>query len=588
MTVDHIPGRVREFAGYLDGLMARIDRGEGWSRVFWQRDPEGMRACLEGREVPPWDVVEALLQDLGAAYGPAGAAAEGERARTLHTAALAAYDALPGARDALIDRLDVMLREQRYAAEREAGLGRRLSEPVAEAEAASLRLDLAWARDDHERATARCTELRTRLADLEHRSGSGDPAGEPPGARRGGAGGTPETVGEGPTGAAVPPDGSGRGPARRTHAPTSGQPSWSAAPGAPPAASQAPRPAGNGAGRSGRPGTPTGAEASPAGPVRPAARVHRGGGPFARTPQAADAPVDRAGPVPPALGASGLATAASDSASPVGAATPADRSPEPPHPTPPVSAPPAPGRARKRRRGSARFAGMVEDGAAPVVVPQALAPDAPDAPDTAGGRRTPRGARFAGAAEPAPAAPVVTGQVDDQAREAVAGAVERLAQLRAQGRSGEAHVLLAEAAQWPAARFPLLAGALHRVGLGADWATLLWEAASLPVERLVAVADELVATGREADGQQLLRHGVARPAERMGEALLWLDTEGRRREVQVLLDAYVRVRTPEEAARSVAVDPVRLVPLLLRAAHDVSEERHWDLVHALRVAGHAL
>jgi hypothetical protein len=27
------------------------------------------------------------------------------------------------------------------------------------------------------------------------------------------------------------------------------------------------------------------------------------------------------------------------------------------------------------------------------------------------------------------------------------------------------------------------------------------------------------------------------------------------------------------------------VPLLLAAAKGVSEERHWDLVHALRVAG---
>jgi hypothetical protein len=45
------------------------------------------------------------------------------------------------------------------------------------------------------------------------------------------------------------------------------------------------------------------------------------------------------------------------------------------------------------------------------------------------------------------------------------------------------------------------------------------------------------------------------------------------------------VRTPEEAARSAEADPQRLVPLLLEAAQGVSDERHWDLVHALRVAG---
>ena len=118
MTVDQLPGRVREFANYLNGLLARLDQGAGWCAVFWQRDPDGMRACLDGREVPPWDVVEALLQDLAAAHGPEAAAQEAARLRPLHAAALAAHDARPGGRDALGDRLDVMLREQRYAAER--------------------------------------------------------------------------------------------------------------------------------------------------------------------------------------------------------------------------------------------------------------------------------------------------------------------------------------------------------------------------------------------------------------------------------------------------------------------------------------
>ncbi|NUS77103.1 MAG: hypothetical protein HOV70_13010, partial [Streptomyces sp.] len=127
MAVDQLPGRIREFVYHLDGLLARLDHGGGWCAVFWQRDPEGMQACLEGREVPPWDVVEALLQDLATEYGPAVAAPEAERARVLHAEALAAYDARPGARDALGDRLDVMLREQRYAAERQAELGHLLA-----------------------------------------------------------------------------------------------------------------------------------------------------------------------------------------------------------------------------------------------------------------------------------------------------------------------------------------------------------------------------------------------------------------------------------------------------------------------------
>ncbi|MYW14480.1 hypothetical protein GT039_02465, partial [Streptomyces sp. SID2955] len=94
---------------------------------------------------------------------------ERERVRPLHAAAVAACDALPGARDALADRLDVMLREQRYAAERHARLRRLLSAPASAEEADALRVDLAWAHDDHTRATARCAELRTRLAALDRR-----------------------------------------------------------------------------------------------------------------------------------------------------------------------------------------------------------------------------------------------------------------------------------------------------------------------------------------------------------------------------------------------------------------------------------
>ncbi|MDG4860800.1 hypothetical protein P8605_21975, partial [Streptomyces sp. T-3] len=79
MTVEQLPDQVREFAGYLQGLLARLDQGGGWCGVFWQRDPDGMTACLDGHEVPPWDVVQALLHDLAADAGTA--VAEGEAAR---------------------------------------------------------------------------------------------------------------------------------------------------------------------------------------------------------------------------------------------------------------------------------------------------------------------------------------------------------------------------------------------------------------------------------------------------------------------------------------------------------------------------
>ncbi|MFE7170502.1 hypothetical protein [Streptomyces sp. NPDC057616] len=509
MAVDQLPGRVREFVNYLNGLLAHLDQGGGWCAVFWQRDPDGMRACLDGREVPPWDVVEALLQDLAAVYGPDAAAGEAERARPLHAAAIAAYDGRPGGRDALGDRLDVMLREQRQATQRRLDLGRLITSAASRQEAEALRLDLAWARDDHERATARCAELRSRIEDLDRRA----------------------------SGLAPPPDFRAASPTR----------------------------------------------SAPAGPVPPEQQAPPRALRAEAAPQErASSRLSRATPTEPALRQPDPSSLRNSSSlrSPNPAPEPqphpdADSTPEPP---------PAP-KQRKRRRGSARFAGMADEEAAAVVVPPSAGPALP-VPDAGG--RTPRGARFAGAAAEAPARPQPRPEtVDAAGAREVAGAVAGLVRLRAEGRSGEAHVLLAEAAHWPPARLPLLAEELRRAGLGADWATLLWEAASLPAGRLVAAADALVAAGRGADGEQILRQGVARPATEIGQAVLELAAEGRGREVAALLDAYVRVRTPEEAARSAEPGPQTLVPLLLEAAQGVSEERHWDLVHALRVAGFA-
>ncbi|MEV5491226.1 hypothetical protein AB0L47_25075 [Streptomyces bobili] len=536
MALDQLPGQLREFANYLDGLLARLDQGAGWCAVFWQRDPDGMRACLDGREVPPWDVMEALLQDLAANYGTPVAAQQAQRARPLHIAALAAHDAGPGARDALGDRLDVMLREQRYAVDRQAELGRLLAAATTREEAEAIRLDLAWAHDDHERATARCAELRYRIAELDRRAGAGAGAGAGVG---GGAGG------DGRTDAGVP--------VRRAETDAHGyaRPTTAPAPGDPHTAQVSPY------------GDPHTSPASPyadsrTSPVSPYAEA-------AATAPAARNPED--------AGAYSHEQPHSPQEAPAGRHAPDDAAP--------ASVP----RQRKRRRGGARFAGMAEEEAAPLAVPPVDEPVALPAPAPST-RRTPRGARFAGAAEEPRQRPEPSARpVDAEARRETAEAVERLVRLRGEGRSGEAHALLVEFAYWPAARIPLLAAGLQRSGLTADWTTLLWEAASLPADRLVAAADALAEADRTADGEQILRQGVARPAEEIGEAVGALMAGGRRREVRALLDAYVRVRTPEEAARSVAPDPQLLVPLLLEAARGVSDERHWDLVHALRVAG---
>ncbi|MGW3285022.1 hypothetical protein ACWDR3_10295 [Streptomyces sp. NPDC001002] len=564
MAVDQLPGRVREFANYLNGLLARLDQAGGWCAVFWQRDPDGMQACLDGREIPPWDVLEALLQDLAAAYGPRAAAQEQERVRALHTAALLDHDARPGARDALGDRLDVMLREQRYAAERQAELTRLLASAATREEADALRLDLAWAHDDHERATARCAELRSRMAELDRRASGGRAEAN----HRG-------QVGDGQAGVRQGGEGqAGQGPVRWVDDTSAGSEGWGAR-----EASAGDE--GWGARDAGFPQQRGAYEAGWEGGAQEQSAQGRSVHDWPAQDQAAQDPPAHDWPAEDESGQDWPAQEQPAFDDPF-AEQPA---PDDPPPAEPEPAPPAQ-KQRKRRRGSARFAGMAEADAAPVVVPPTAQPN-PQAP-VAAGRKTPRGARFAGAAAGNERAQAKKAEaVDDGAPQEVVEAVGRLVRLRAEGRSGEAHALLVEAAYWPAARFPVLAAELHRAGLGADWATLLWEAASLPADRLVAAADALVAAGRDTDGEQMLRQGVARPAVEVGQAVLELVAQGRRREVSALLDAYVRVRTPEEAARSAEPDPQALAPLLLEAAQGVSEERHWDLVHALRVAGFA-
>ncbi|WP_240436055.1 hypothetical protein [Streptomyces sp. CC0208] len=643
MAVDQLPGRMREFVAYLEGVLARLDQGAGWCAVFWQRDPDGMQACLDGREVPPWDVVESLLQDLAAAYGPEVAHAEADRARPLHAAAQAAHDARPGGRDALGDRFDVMLREQRYAAERQAELGRRLAGATTQEEADAIRLDLAWARDDHERAVRRCAELQSRMAELDHRTlddqarairrGQGGDGGvfreaHGDGVRgdrgRGDAGGgghaeggdgreadpgstrfpnMPQQREAAPTTDAEAPD-AGHAPQwpSPTEAARSGhvsRPAWADSSGAAPhhsgTADAARSVAAPQASVWGEASGDVSRRAGAAGTARPGYRPHPMAPVDPDTPDTPDHAPQRPGPAeaahpghaPHQHRQSDVSRTAHTPYQQAPAPTiGADRTPPPDvdPPRQPTPTAPPPEAKRKRRRGGARFAGVVEEDGAPVVVPPAAVPELPTAP-VAKGRR-PRGARFAGAAE-APAAGSRQGAepLDAVARRETAATVATLVRLRSQGRTGEAHGVLVELAHWPADRFPLLAAELQHAGLGADWATLLWEAASLPADRLVAAADALVAAGRGADGEQILRQGVARPAGEIGTAVLGLVAEGRRREVTALLDAYVRVRAPEEAARSAEPGPGTLVPLLLAAARGVSDERHWDLVHALRVAG---
>ncbi|MEW5655178.1 UL36 very large tegument protein [Streptomyces cinereoruber] len=161
MTVTHTPPETAEFTHWLAGLTARLRPDAGWYGVFAARDPEGLRACLDGTELLPWDVVSSLLQDAGeTADGPFAV-----RGRALYAAAAGAHDRRPGAAAALAERRELMERERRYAESRARELEERLRTvpgPGPE-EAARLERDLAWTRDDLARATARVAELTARL-----------------------------------------------------------------------------------------------------------------------------------------------------------------------------------------------------------------------------------------------------------------------------------------------------------------------------------------------------------------------------------------------------------------------------------------
>ncbi|MFJ9643448.1 hypothetical protein [Streptomyces sp. NPDC101206] len=527
---------ITQLSDYLRGLAQRLDPGAGWYGEFLRRDPEGMRACLDGAAMAPWDVVESLLGDLAEARGPEFAAREAQYAARLRAEAAAAWDRLPGGAEEL-QTLIVAAAEQRDAAEAAArSLTARLTTTADRAEADAVAGELAWLRDDAARAASRHADLTTRLTALTT-----------------------------PTPALLPAV-----PRQRPEPPAAALPSG---------------------GATVHPGTPP----APAAPPAPAPAADPQAGHPDRDPH--EGPHEGRWPRGRARRAGGARYAGS-------------AAPEPTPFSPPPGHPAGPGTGSALPRG-ARF-GHLEPH-----VPEL--PEQPEQPERSAQREQsaqpqgrgpavgpPRGARF-GRPQPQPEPqpepePVVesqgAGSADGWPRagseprgggaeavrgRGVRGTVTELITLRAQGRSGEAHALLCEAAAWPPGLLPELAAELVRAGLAADWATLLWEAASLPPERLAAVAAALGAAGRHADCEALLRQGVSRPAVELAEAALALVEAGRPGEADALLGAFVRVRTAEESARLARRDPQWFVPRLLRAAEAVSAGHHRDLVHALRV-----
>ncbi|MFD9726336.1 hypothetical protein [Streptomyces sp. NPDC059072] len=593
-----------QLSDYLRGLTQRLDPGAGWYGEFLHRDPDGMRACLDGRAMAPWDVVESLLADLAVARGAEFAERESAYAARLRAAAVTAWDRLPGG-DAELRTLLAASAAQR--ADSEAALrhlAERLSSTTDPAEAEALSRELAWTRDDATRATSRQADLTSRLAAVSP-PGEAAPApaapaapGSPPGSDRPGpaAPGTPGPVGAGPW---VPgharPEGEPLEAVPRQRAPEVGE-----------------RPVGRAEGRWLRGGRRSGGAryAGSAAPEPPAFTPPPGAGTPAPYLAPSGARFGRTGP---------------ERGAPAASPRPPERTPHQPPPTTRHRPAPEdfPGNPAGARAGSAepRAARYPE---APAAGPAGLGESPPDdfprAPSTRGpagarvGQSTPVPGGFpgdpaavrAGSGEPGtgryaedeagrppgqgePAAGGFPGgSAGGSAGGSPQGVVEALLVLRAQHRTGEAHALLCEAAAWPAGRLPALAAELNRAGLAADWATLLWEAASLPPERLAAAAAALGGAGREADCDGLLRQGAARPAAEIADAALALGAAGRDREAQTLLGAYVRLHTAEESAALARHDPQWFTPRLLDAARALSRTHHRDLSHALRVSGVAV
>lgn len=157
---------IGQLTEYLRGLTRRLDPGTGWYAEFLRRDPEGMRACLDGAAIPPWDVVDSLLRDLAGAGGAEFAARETVYAAGLRAAAVAAWDRLPGGAQELRTLLVAAAAQRADAEAALRSLTASLDGATDQAEADVLARELSWARDDAARATARYQDLVARLAAL--------------------------------------------------------------------------------------------------------------------------------------------------------------------------------------------------------------------------------------------------------------------------------------------------------------------------------------------------------------------------------------------------------------------------------------
>ncbi|MFJ7204989.1 UL36 very large tegument protein [Streptomyces sp. NPDC098789] len=157
---------ITQLAAHLRVLTGSLDPGAGWYGEFLRRDPDGMRACLDGDAIPPWDVVESLLQDLVELAGAQYAAERAGHAARLRAAAVLAHDRQPGGEAELRVLLAAAGAQRGISEAAVHDLTARLPGAADPAAAAGLARELSWTRDDLARAASRCADLADRLTAL--------------------------------------------------------------------------------------------------------------------------------------------------------------------------------------------------------------------------------------------------------------------------------------------------------------------------------------------------------------------------------------------------------------------------------------
>ncbi|MFB7174920.1 hypothetical protein ACFCYM_29450 [Streptomyces sp. NPDC056254] len=454
---------ISQLSRYLTGLTQRLDPGAGWYGEFLRRDPQGVRDCLTGAAIPPWDVVESLLGDLAGVGGAELAARETVYAARLRAAAVAVRDRLPGGEDELRTLLAAQATRRAETESALRSLTARLRAPAHRAEAEALARELSWARDDAARAAARHKDLAARLAALRS-----DPL--PPRTE------APAHSGPHPRTRSAPPDPAPRPAAAPTEAAAPPEP-W------PPSRPQAVPPAGS----------------------RPRAE--------AQHPAAAPAePAAEARVLPPVGEAEGRwsrRARRSGGARYAGAAAPEAPAFTPPPGHADAAAQPAP-RGARFGRPAPEPRPEPEQRAEPEPAPEPQAPPTPAQPTG-----TPRSVT---AELLALRAQGRSGEAYALLCQAAAGPAGQLPQLAAEltraGLAADWNTLLWEASSLPPSQLAAAAAALGDAGREDDCDTLLRQGVSRPASQVADAALALGAAGRSREADALLGAFVrARTAE---------------------------------------------------------------------------